>query len=196
MLALHIHGAAVGMSERHFRSAGTLILVCALAVTVRPQMRSTPRHMFLLFCCFMSLYGIGSYVHRALSFANGDHLDSYSRTSQPLVDRAALEFIRGAYVREGRDALFVFPSPDIVVALPLGARIMSTHLDFQSEQEIRAMKYDGTVPGRLYVIMPSSIAAAAKGRLFLMAFSNYDSNGWESKIFGVTTVFLQRVTND
>jgi hypothetical protein len=48
MLALYIRGASVGSPERHFRSAGMLVVVFALAVTLRSRMRSTPRYMFLL----------------------------------------------------------------------------------------------------------------------------------------------------
>ena len=195
MLVLYFRGASVGTPDRHFRSVGTLVLVCALAVIFDPRTRKVSRYLFLAFCGFMSLYGLGSFAHRALSLANGDHLDKYSRTSQPLVAQAALDYTRAAYMREGGDSLFVLPSPDIAVAFPKGARIMSTHLDFQSEQEIAAMKYKGAVLGRLYVIMPSSIAAAEKGRIFLKAFSNYDFDGWETKIFGPTTVFFQKAPN-
>jgi hypothetical protein len=139
----------------------------------------------------MSLYGLGSYAQRALRLAPGHHLDSFSRTSQPLVDPAALKFIREAYWREGRNALFVLPSAEMVVALPLGARILPTLLNFESEQDTAARQYAGVVPGRLYVVMPNSIAAENKGRIFLMAFQNYPFTGWQSNTFGLTTIFVQ-----
>jgi hypothetical protein len=94
-------------------------------------------------------------------------------------------------LREGRDALFVLPSAEVVVALPLGARILPTLLNFEPEDTTAARQYNGVVAGRIYVVMPSSIAAADKGRIFLTAFRNYSFSGWQIKTFGLTTIFIQ-----
>ena len=161
---------SVGTPDRHFRSVGTLVLVCALAVIFEPRTRKAFRYLFLAFCSFMSLYGLGSFPPGPEPCERRSILDKYSRTSQPLVAQAALDFTRAAYVREDGDALFVLPSPDIAVVFPIGARIMSTHIDFQTEQEIRAMKYEGIVPGRFILYCLALLLLLTKDAFFLRLF--------------------------
>ena len=46
-----------------------------------------------------------------------------SWTNQRIFDPAAIEFAKQIYVREGHDALFVLPSPQMAVTLPTEARV-------------------------------------------------------------------------
>ncbi|HEY4361167.1 MAG TPA: hypothetical protein VGN17_09370 [Bryobacteraceae bacterium] len=194
MAVLYSHGGSISLDERHLRSAGTLIFVCAIAVADRLPRRSMLRLAVAAFCTLMSLYGLSSFVNR-VRMARPHEVDSYSRTRQVIVDRDALEYARAAFAREKRDALFVLPSPDVAAALPPQARILSTFMDFASETTVAsARRTAGRVPGHVYVLMQTQEAQSALAISLLNGFADYPPNTWERHQFGSTTVWVQPAT--
>jgi hypothetical protein len=192
-ILLFIHGALIELDERHLRSVGTLLFVCALISALAAE---TPRWMrgpFLALCALMALYGLASFSYHELTTAKGQSLDRTSWTNQRIVDAAAIDFVRGVYAREGRDALFVLPlygMAGIAVTLPVNARILVMNFEFIPDSEI-AGRYSGRVPGHIVVLIPSSLFDTSKVRALLSAFRNYAPNAWERKIFANTSVFFQ-----
>jgi len=193
MSAIFLRGGDVSLEERHLRAAGMLIFVCVLAVADRLPSNSVSRVAVGALCGFMSLYGCFAFAHHAWSTKQGE-IDHYSRTHQASVDESAIEFARAAFAREGRDALFVLPSPDVACAFSPSARILSNHIKFESDAAILARTYRGKVRGRLYVIVPTGIAQSAKGTLLLKEFIDYPLDAWEMHNLGSSTVFVQEGT--
>jgi hypothetical protein len=190
MSAIFLHGGDVSLEERHLRAAGMLIFVCVMAVISRMPRNSVTRLAVLALCGLMSLYGCFAFARSARSTMRGD-IDPYSRTHQTSVNESAIEFARTAFARDGRDSLFVLPSPDVASAFSPSARILTHHVEFESEATISARTYRGNVQGHLYVIMPTQIAESAKGPLLLKEFIDYPFDAWESHSFGSSTVFVQ-----
>jgi hypothetical protein len=190
MAAIFSHGGDVSLEERHLRAAGMLILVCVLAVANRLPRRSVSRLAVGALCCLMSLYGGLAFAYRAWSTKRGE-IDRYSWTHQPNVDEGAIESLRAAFAHEGRDALFVLPSPEAASALPPSARILLNHIEFEPEETISARTYRGKARGRLYVVAPTRIAQSVKGTLLLKEFLDYPLDAWETHRFGNSTVFVQ-----
>jgi hypothetical protein len=137
----------------------------------------------------MSLYGLASISHRALTTAEGRSLDRTSWTNQRIFDAAAIDFAREVYAREGRDALFVLPSYQIAVTLPVDARILVIDLSYEGDESKIADLFSGRVPGHVVVLMPNSISDTSKGRALLSAFTDYAPDAWERKTFANMSVF-------
>ena len=189
MEVLFMH-AGPAIEERHFRTAGTVIFVCALGVADRLPRKNAIRLAVVSLCGFMAMYGVVSFINRIRSTDMGA-IDLYSRTRQFKVDPKALDYARAAFGREGRNALFFLPFPDAASAFPLGARFLSTSLDEVPESLLAARRYAGRVPGHVYVLMRTRLAQSAKGMLVLKEFANYPLDAWEGHEFGDTTVFVQ-----
>jgi hypothetical protein len=191
LIILYLHSASISLDERHFRSIGTLLFVCGLMIIMEARTPKWIGGIFLSLCALMAVYGLASFSSHALSTANGRSLDRQSWTNQLIVDVAAIDFIRTAYAREDRRAVFVLPSPEIAVALPTGARVIVSQVDFQTESEIANRRYAGRVPGHLFVVIQNDIADTGKGRALLSSFSDYLPDAWERSTFSNTTVFFQ-----
>jgi hypothetical protein len=190
MSAIFLHGGDVSLEERHLRAAGMLIFVCVVAMMSHMPRNSVSRLAVLTLCGLLSLYGCFAFAHRARSAKKGE-IDSYSRTYQTNVDQGAIEFARAAFTREGRNALFVLPSPEVACAFSPSARILSNHIEFESSTTISARAYRGKVRAGLYVIMPTQIAESLKGTLLLKEFIDYPFDAWEKHNFANSTVFVQ-----
>jgi hypothetical protein len=189
---LSMHGPAISFDERHFRSAGTLILICALAVSDRLPTQSALRLVVIGLCGLVTLFGVwwfAEHLHSASSF----QVDTYSRTRQPFVDVRALEYGRARFAQEGRSSLFVLNSPDAASAFPAAARILAIHPDLASEpdERIAARRFEGRVPGRVYVFVDTRLAGSTKAMLLLKEFVDYPNSRWEPHQFGGTTIFVQ-----
>lgn len=190
-------GAISDLEERNLRSAGTLTFVAALSAVLNADRRRLRRYMLLSFTVLMGGYGIASYAHRAVIARGSPTLvDSFSRSRQVLVDVPALDFVRGLLAREQSSALVYLPSPDIAVALSLGARVVVTHLDFNSIDQVSALEFRGVVPGTVAIVMQKRIAESEKGQLLIESFSAYDPAAWRPHVFGETVVFTQRRDSD
>jgi hypothetical protein len=187
---LYLRGSNIGIEERYFRQEGMLFLTCAFIAVANSRLRWIKTSFFALLAA-MSLYGLTSFVFHASDSASGKSLDRHSWTNQPLVDTAALDFMRQAYVRDGRRSLFVLPSVDNAVALPVGARVLVTSLDFTPDTKIAALRYSGHVPGTLFVLMQNDIADGEKGHHMLAAFRGYRSRNWKRIAFAKSSIFFQ-----
>lgn len=190
MAAIFSHGGDVSLEERHLRAAGMLILVCVVAVASQLPRRSVSRLAVGALCAVMSLYGGLAFAYRAWSTKRGE-IDRYSWTHQPNVDEGAIESLRTAFAHEGRDALFVLPSPEAANVLPPSARLLVNHIEFEPEETISARTYRGKARGRLYVVVPTRIAQSAKGTMLLKEFLDYPFDAWKTHSFGNSTVFVQ-----
>jgi hypothetical protein len=189
-ILLYIHGALIGLEERHFRSVGTLLFVCALMSAFAAGTPRWTRSSFFVLCTLMALYGLASFSSRALTAAKGQSLDRTSWTNQAIYDAAAIDFAREAYAREGRDGLFVFPSHQIAVTFPTEARIITIELQ-DPESAIAGLRYRGRFPGHVFVLIPNWISDTSKGRALLSAFTDYAPDAWERRTFANMTVFFQ-----
>lgn len=184
---VYARGPEVGLDERHVRSAGTLILVCALAAVTSGAVNRSPRIAVLAFCGILSLCGVWFLVS---ALAMPPNEDRFSRTRQQ-VEVEAIGFARQIFAREGGNALFVITSPDTVVALPVQARILRTRIILDSGERLAKQRYAGTVKGSLCVIMQPVVVNSAKAELLLKSFSAYPYSGWERHPFGRSQVFVQ-----
>jgi hypothetical protein len=192
-ILLFIHGALIELDERHFRSVGTLLFVCALMSALAAGTPRWARHLFLVLCALMALYGVASFSYHELTTAKGQSLDRASWTNQRMFDAAAIDFAREVYAREGRDALFVLPlygMAQMAVTLPVDARILVMNFDLEPESEF-AGRYSGRVPGHVVVLVPNSIFDTSKGRALLSAFTDYAPDAWNRKTFANTSVYFQ-----
>jgi hypothetical protein len=189
-ILLYIRGP-ITCEDRYFRSAGTLLFVCALISALAAGIPRWARGLFLALCVVMALYGLASYSHLAWTTADGQSLDTTSWTNQKFFDAAAIDFARDAYAHEGRDALFVLPTYQLVVTLPTEARILLVDLNWEPEWEFETLRYSGRVQDHIFVLMPNSICDTSKGRKLLMAFKDYPLDAWERKTFANMSVFFQ-----
>jgi hypothetical protein len=192
-ILLFIHGALIELDERHFRSVGTLLFVCALMSALAAGTPRWARHLFLVLCALMALYGVASFSYHELTTAKGQSLDRASWTNQRMFDAAAIDFAREVYAREGRDALFVLPvygMAQMAVTLPVDARILVMYFDLEPESAFVG-RYSGRVPGHVVVLVPNSIFDTSKGRALLSAFTDYAPDAWNRKTFANTSVYFQ-----
>ena len=186
---LYIHGSALSLEERHFRSVGTLLFVCAVMSAMETGTPRWAKSSFLILCALMAFYGVASFSYQELQTARGNSLDRMSWTNQRIFDPAAIEFAKEIYVREGHDALFVLPSPQMAVTLPTEARVFV--IEPNSPPASQPMdRYFGRVRGHLVVIMPNTVSGT-RNSLLLSAFRDYVSDNWTRMTFPKLSVFLQ-----
>jgi hypothetical protein len=202
-IILFIHGAVIWPEERHFRSAGTLIFVCAMMAVAETRISRWTRGVFLTLCAVMALFGLASFLYHQLTTARGPWLDQKSWTNQSLTnqkifDPAAVGFLRGAYAREGRNALFVLPSSQLALTLPTETRVLAIDINWATKSEIQDLRYAGRVPGHVFVLLPNTIIDArsgtsdpSKGSALLSAFTGYATDAWKRKSFQNMSVFFQ-----
>jgi hypothetical protein len=192
-ILLFSHGALIDLDERHVRSVGTLLFVCALMSALAAGTPRWARHLFLVLCALMALYGMASFPYHELTTAKSQSLDRANWTNQRMFDAAAIDFAREVYAREGRDALFVLPlfgMAQMAVTLPVDARILVMNLDLEPESEFVG-RYSGRVRGHVVVLVPNSIFDTSKGRALLSAFTDYAPDAWNRKTFANTSVYFQ-----
>jgi hypothetical protein len=192
MLVLMLGLAAVSMEERHVRPVGMVILASLLVVSMTARRHTWRRWVVAGLCLAMAAYGAASFAFRALSTHRADAYDTASATQQLIVDLPALEFMRTTYALEGRDALFVLPSPEAALALPLGARIIAKHLDFTPESEIARLRFKGVAKGTVHIVMQTRLVGTTKGQALLAAFVDYDVSGWQIHSSGETSLLVQK----
>jgi hypothetical protein len=202
-ILFYIHGSDISTEERHFRSAGTLLFVCALISASAVGTPRWTRGLFLVLCALMALYGLASFSYHELTTAKGQWLDRTSWTNEDLTnqrifDAAAVDFLKEAFAQEGRGALFVLPSYQLAVTLPTDARILAIDFNWAMGSDIQDLRYAGRVPGHVFVLLPNTIIDAqsgtsdpSKGRALLSAFTDYASDAWERRTFANTSVFFQ-----
>jgi hypothetical protein len=202
-IMLFIHGAVIEPEERHFRSAGTLLFICAMMAVAGAGISKWMRGVFLTLCAVMALFGLASVPYHQLRTAKGPWLDQKSWTNQRLTnqdifDPAAVDFLREAYAREGRNALFVLPSYQLALTLPTDARVLAMDVNWATKSEVQDLRYAGRVPGHVFVLLPNTIidaqsgaSDASKGGALLSAFTDYAVGAWKKKSFQNTSVFFQ-----
>jgi hypothetical protein len=189
---LYIHGSTIGLEERYFRPAGILLFICAAVSAFHAGTPRWVRSLFLGLCALMVLYGFASFSSRALAAASGRSLDRLSWTNQQIYDADAIDFVREAYAREGRDALFVLPTPQIPVTLPIEARILTRDIEWGGPAaSLPGSRYSGHVRGHVYVLIPNNLVDTTNARELLSAFTDYAPNAWERKTFANMSVFFQ-----
>jgi hypothetical protein len=191
LLVMMLGLAGISMEERHVRPIGVVILISLVVIAMTAQRHGWRRRVVAGLCAIMASYGLGSFVFRALNAYQADTYDAASGLQQAIVDRPALDYLRAAYAQEGRDALFVIPSPEVALALPLGARIIATHLDFTPESDIACLRFQGVIPGTVFVVMQSRLLPT-KGQALLHAFADYDMSRWQIRSFGQTSILSQK----
>jgi hypothetical protein len=161
------------------------------------------RRVFLTLCAVMALFGLASFSYHRLTMAKGPWLDKKSWTNQSLTnqkifDPAAVDFLREAYTREGRNALFVLPIYQLALTLPTETRVLAVDFNWATKSEVEDLHYTARVPGHVFVLLPniiidaqSGISDANKGRALLSAFTDYAADAWMRKSFQNTSVFFQ-----
>jgi hypothetical protein len=157
------------------------------------------RGVFLTLCAVMALFGLASFSYHQLTTAKGPWLYQKSWTNLRIFDPAAVDFLQEAYAREGRNALFVFPSHELALTLPTEARVLAMDFNLWARvSEVRDLRYAGRVPGHVFVLLPNTIidaqsetSDASKGRALLSSFTDYAADAWKRKSFQNTSVFFQ-----
>lgn len=187
---IFVRGGDVSVEERHLRAAGTLIFVCAMAVVSRLPSKSVVRRLLGGLCLVMAIYGILAFLYRAHQ-THRSEIDGYSETYQPNVDPAAIRFLRTAFAREGREAVFVLPAPEAASAFPPTARILLNQIEFETEPTIAARIYHGRAHGHIFIVVPANLSPSAKQTLLLKEFADYPVDGWQMRNFGASTIFFQ-----
>jgi hypothetical protein len=186
-------GGRIGWEERHFRSVGTLLFVCALINCRSAGIPILARNVFLALCALMAFYGLGSFLVGEYRTAESQSLDRVSWTNQRVYDADAVDFARDTFAREGRDALFVLPSPPLVVTLPTEARVIAIDLSWYPERR----RYSGRVPGHILVLLPNTIVDTLSGKInmsgpeLLSEFKDYAPDAWHKRSFNTMSVFFQ-----
>jgi hypothetical protein len=188
LAVMFLRGADVAVEERHVRSAGILLFLCALASVV--SLPRLPRLAFLALFAALSAYGLASMALRTRSVLHADHFVAHSGLNYMFVDRAAVKFIQAAYAREGKNALFVVPMADIGLALPNQARVVS--ISGGGAMALEKPRYEGAVPGHLYIMMQKRFVDTPKGRSIPASFAAYAPDRWEFQDFGDTRVYFQQ----
>jgi hypothetical protein len=137
-------------------------------------------------------------LSHAYNKANSDTLDRISWTHQPIYDVAAVDFVRKIFALEGRDALFVLPDFELAVTLPIAARVLAIHLNWQTKRDIKRSRFPGRVPGHILVLLPNTIGDdksgeinMSKGPALLSVFTGYAPDNWKTKTFTNITIFFQ-----
>jgi hypothetical protein len=188
----------LGLEERHFRSVGTLLFVCALINARSAGAPIWARNLFVALCALMAFYGLGSFLFGEYRTAKSQSLDRVSWTNQLVYDATAVEFARDTFAREGRDALFVLPTLPLAVTLPKEARVIAIDLSWESESATKQRRYSGRVPGHILVLLPNSIVDIASGKIsmskgpaLLSEFKDYAPDAWKKRVFDTMTVFFQ-----
>lgn len=155
------------------------------------------RGLFLDLCALMALYGLTSFSYHEFMTSKGQSLDRTSWTNRRIFDAAAIDFARRAYAQEGRDALFVLPLYQLGVTLPIHARVFAIDINWATEAEIEGSRDSGRAQV-MSLFLPNTIfdwrngtLDIKKGPALLSAFTDYDPNAWEKKIFTNMTVFFQ-----
>jgi hypothetical protein len=202
-ILLFTHGAVIEPEERHFRSAGILLFVSAMMAVAGADIPRWMRGVFLALCSVIAFFGLASFSYHELTTSKGYWLDQRSWTNQNLTnqkifDLAAVDFLREAYAREGRNALFVLPSYQLALTLPSDARVLAMDFNWADKSEIEALRYRGRVPGHVFVLLPNTVIDAItgsvdmkKGPALLSAFTDYAADSWKRKGFQNMSVFFQ-----
>ena len=139
----------------------------------------------------MAFYGLASFSYHEFTTAKGQSLDRSSWTNQRIFDAAAIDFTREIYAHQQRDALFVLPSYQIAVTLPVDARILVVDLNYEGDESKITGRYAGRVPGHLVVLMSNNVAETGKGHALLSSFTDYAHDAWGRQSFAEMSVFLQ-----
>ena len=190
-ILIFIRGGVISLEERQFRSAGTLLFICALMSALATGTPGWTRGLFLVLSALMAFYGLASFSYHELTAARGQFLDRTSWTNQRIFNSAAINFTREVFAREGRESLFVLPSYQMAVTLPAGARILVVDLNYEGDKSKIAGHYYGRVPGHVVVLMLKSTSDTSEGRALLSAFTDYDPRAWKRKSFADMNVFVQ-----
>jgi hypothetical protein len=195
---LFSRGANIYLEERHFRSVGTLLFLCALVNLRSAETPIWARNLFLALCGLMAFYGLGSFLLGEYKTVESQSLDRVSWTNQRVFDAAAVDFARDTFAREGRDALFVLPSLPLAVTLPKESRVIAIDLSWEPESATKQRRYSGRVPGHILVLSPNSIVditsgkiSMSKGPALLSEFKDYSPDAWKKRVFNTMTVFFQ-----
>jgi hypothetical protein len=182
---IFLRGGDAGLMERHFRSFGMLAFVAVMVSSDEGWWR----RLLLGLALPLAAYGVASHVQRVAASRTPD---AFSGTQQ-LVSSEALDFVREVVAEEGADALVVIPSPELIVAIPLGARVVRTQIEFEMEAENRSRVLRGTVAGTVAILLPTRLEERERGRRLIEAFRDYDPSAWVRHDFGETLVLTQRI---
>jgi hypothetical protein len=196
-------GGYITAEVRYFRSAGTLLFLCALMSATAAKTPRWAKDTFFFLCAFMVLFGLASFSYHELTTVKGQWLDRMSWTNQnmsnqKIFDADAVNFLRDAFAAEGRNAIFVLPATQLALTLPVNARILAMDFNFAAKSEIENLRYSGRVSGHVFVLLPNTIIDAQDGRLdpgkgqaLLYMFRDYARDGWQKESFANTSVFFQ-----
>jgi hypothetical protein len=189
MLVLYLSDAPIPLEERHFRPMSIMLLLCLLAMALRPGLKRWRGTPLLVLFGAMALYGLTSFGARTMQ-ARQQTVDEYSGTLQPNADAQSLAALRRAFAMEGRDALFYLGAPELSVTLPHDARTIVEAPALMSEAAIAATPYRGRVKGQVHVIVSNTLPTT-KTEAILESFTDYDMTKWQASRFASATLYSQ-----
>jgi hypothetical protein len=171
-----VHGGKVGEYEdRHFQSI-SLLLLPAIVEALTTARLAVARGCFWLFATMISLYGLSSFaVHIGHNLRYPlDRLD----IRQNIASQGALDFFHRT-----DEATTACPSPLIYATFPeIGldrrfVRLISTHADFETIEQLSSRRYHGRVPC-LYVLIEAKLVDNGKAEAILKSFVDYPLDSW------------------
>ena len=169
-------GGKVGEYEdRHFRII-SLLLLPAIVEAFTTNRLAVIRGGFWIFVTLVSLYGVSSFVVHIRENLRYP-LDRLG-IRQNIASQGALDFFHRV-----DSATPACPAPLIYVTSPeLGldrrdARLISSHADFETIEQLSSRQYHGRVPC-LYVLIEDKLVANGKAEAILKSFVDYPLHGW------------------
>jgi hypothetical protein len=186
LVALWTRGAALGIEERYFRLLSLLLLVGMVHAFVDFPGRIL-RSLAGAIAAVGILYGLGAHAKHVVD--NLRYPLGIREFRHSTADAAVIDYIRkidGPAPDRGSVLIFV-SSPEIALEVR-NVRVMATHADPLSLDDLRRPQYRGRVP-HLYVIVQKRLVASGKVEAMLRSFLSYSPNEWKETSLGDFVAF-------
>jgi len=181
-------GLPVSYGDRYFRPLG-LILIPGVLEVLKSYSKRYFKYLgytaILVFC----IYGLTSFFVRseANKSSNNIGLNGFTHC---IISKEALSVIHyiDANIPQDND-LFYVTSPEIALEIKRN-RVVSSHADFQSIEELSQTRFPGRVDN-IFVVLQGKFLKNGKAEAILNSFSDYEYSHWEYLKIGSFVVFYQ-----
>lgn len=176
MVVMWLRGAEIELEERHFRVPALLLLVGIVHAFISVPSRPV-RAAFALVVTLGGLYGVASFANHAsaaLRHPLGIRGFRHDVISAPVLD--LVHAIDRDAKGNGSPPIILVPTPELGLEIRQ-ARLIHTHVDFETPERIRQRVWHGRVP-KLFVILQSRMVSNGKAALTLRAFADIPASKW------------------
>jgi hypothetical protein len=217
---MYIHGGSISLEQRHFRSAGTLLFVCALMSALAAgtpndenqtegfalngrNLRFTRDPVGSIRLIFSTSWTRGVFLVLCVVITLFG-LASFSHHIWTTADGRSLDttswtnqwMFDPAAVDFARNAYAqegrdaLFVLPSVLPSSELAVTLPIT-ARILSLYLNQNLRYSGRVPGHIFVLMPNTALAMTKAPALLSISTDYAPDAWEKKSFATMSVFFQ-----